>query len=130
MRSYWSAGMKSVVKQLLVEHIAVNGFCRVRAGGGCMAPAIRDGALVTIRPRSAERLRTGEIIAFFIGEKLFVHRLTVASDGQLWARGDNGESPLQHIEPGWILGAVEEVENPSLLRRALRKICRFGSRGL
>jgi hypothetical protein len=113
--------MRQVEKDLLLEQVRITGQCSVRVGGFCMMPVIRNGAMVSIRHQPMSRLSIGDIAAYFIGEKLLVHRLIEIHGETLVFRGDSASSEIHEVPYQSILGIVMEIRNQSLIQRILRK---------
>jgi hypothetical protein len=113
--------MNPVEKKLLTEQVRAQGRCRVRVGGFCMRPVILDRALVQVQAQPLANLKAGDIVAYFIGSKLLVHRLIACEGCMLTLRGDSDGSVVHQIPFSDILGIVAEIENPTLLYRLFRK---------
>ena len=113
--------MRDVEKQLLVEQTRLNGRCCVRVGGFCMSPVIRNGAMVTIAAKSRDEFAVGEILAYFIGERLYVHRLASRENGRLRMAADNDTVVIHEISPEEAIGRVVDVRNPSIFQRFMAK---------
>jgi hypothetical protein len=117
--------MLRIEKELMLEHLRMCNRCAVRVGGFCMAPVIRDGAIVTITATHPCNLVIGDIVAYFVGDNLFVHRLIERLDGLLRMKGDNANAMVHEVAEKEIIGRIELIENPSLLRRSLKKMGNF-----
>jgi len=66
----------------------------MRVETGSMAPMIRPGDAVEIFMVSADRVRSGDIVAFFQNGRVIVHRLIrqdmpPRGEGRLWQQGDS-----------------------------------------
>jgi phage repressor protein C with HTH and peptisase S24 domain len=92
---------------------------RFRAAGLSMAPFIKDGDIVTIRPLAGAPPRTGDIVAFLYPGtgRVAVHRIVREKPGRYSLKGDNvpegdGSLPLDHI-----LGTVSRVERDGAMVR-------------
>lgn len=77
---------------------------------GSMEPAIPVGSAVWVRPADPAGLQPGQVIAFYRGETVVVHRLIErdADTGRLTTRGDanNGVDPEQ-VGYSQVIGRVE-----------------------
>lgn len=80
----------------------------LRVGGASMAPFIRTGDVVTLRP--CERARLGDVVARLAGpDRLLVHRVVTGGEPPL-TRGDSAHEPDPPLSPGELLGRVWAVE--------------------
>lgn len=84
-------------------------FC---AGGGSMAPFIRDGDVIFVSPLRADSPGVGEVVAIVHPqtEKLIVHRVIGRRDSGCLIQGDNGETGEGLVPMRNILGRVTRVE--------------------
>ena len=76
---------------------------------GSMEPAYPTGSLVYARPATADMLAAGDVIAFWRGEDVVVHRVeeNVAVEKELVTKGDaNGEVDLRPVPYADVLGKV------------------------
>lgn len=102
---------------------------RLRIHGRSMAPALRSGQRIEIRP-GAEQLRRGEVVACAQGKRLVVHRVVaVRGDGVVVTRGDGRNLADPPNLPADVLGRVvladgRPVPRARRLRRLLRAIRR------
>ena len=85
---------------------------RFEARGTSMAPFIRDGDIVTVRPVRERPLRKGDVVAFAepSTNKLYVHRIIRASGGRCAIKGDNLPEADGVIPSSCIVGVVAKVE--------------------
>ena len=85
---------------------------RFEARGTSMAPFIRDGDIVTVRPVRERSLRKGDVVAFAEPSmnKLYVHRIIRASGGRYAVKGDNLSEADGVIPGSCIAGVVAKVE--------------------
>jgi hypothetical protein len=92
----------------------------VRALGGSMWPAVRDGALVRVVPRPAAALAAGELCAYAgDGDRLVIHRVTAPlSNGVVRCRGDSLDTADPPVAADRILG-LATVEGQRRLRLRL-----------
>lgn len=93
-------------KSLLIETMGHNGSCRVRAGGHSMLPSIRDGDTVCIESLKGGLPAKGDVVAFFNGENLILHRVVKG----LLTRGDRYFTSTRVVAIDEILGKVLWVE--------------------
>jgi len=89
-------------------------FC-FRARGASMAPFIRDGDTLTVRPTAAAALRPGDVILYPTqGERLAAHRVTGRRvDGNrviLVVRGDAATGPGEAVAAERVLGRVVRLQ--------------------
>jgi hypothetical protein len=119
-------------KELLEFQLREYRECTVRVGGACMNPAIRNGARVTLRSARPADMAPGEIVAYFAGTSLFVHRLVSKGPGKLMIRADSGKPGLHEVPEKSVVGKVVGIKNPSLFGRAWEKMHRkmFGQKSL
>jgi hypothetical protein len=80
--------------------------------GGSMQPLIRAGDRVLIRPLDHDKIRIGDVFAFFSGSRITVHRLLMKrqAGGSRWFC-EKGDSLLHWawIPDGRVIGRVETV---------------------
>ena len=87
-----------------------------------MSPVIRDNAEVTLEPvADPAALRPGEIVAYFIGTQLLVHRLLGNNGTLLRLNGDNIDALPHEIAPEAVFGRVRKIKNPGFFKRLLKK---------
>ena len=96
---------------------------RFRASGGSMAPFIREGDLLTIRPLADNAPHLGDIVAFIHPdrERLTVHRIIGRRNGACLLRGDNASRPDGWVPWTKVLGRLETAD-----RRGRRVRIGFG----
>lgn len=114
--------------ELLREQLARNGKCRVRVGGFCMSPHIRNGATVAIESVDTALLRPGDICAYFVNTRLLVHRLVETAGTTLRFCADRPVVPLHEINAQAVLGKVIAIKNPSLIERIAIRMRYYGQR--
>jgi signal peptidase I len=85
---------------------------RFEARGTSMAPFIRNGDIVTVRPVRERPLRKGDVVAFAepLTEKLYVHRIIGKTGSRYAIKGDNVSEPDGLIPGTSIVGVVAKVE--------------------
>ena len=85
---------------------------RFRARGKSMAPAIRDGDLLHVRPVVVEKLRKGDIVLFADGAYFRAHRLVLVDcDRDVFiTRGDAGVEMDGALSSQQLLGKVVAKE--------------------
>jgi phage repressor protein C with HTH and peptisase S24 domain len=85
---------------------------RFRAKGPSMAPFIKDGDAVTVRPLGGARPRTGDIAAYLhpVTGRVGIHRIVREKSGQFSLKGDNLSGGDGTLSLGQILGIVCRVE--------------------
>ena len=87
---------------------------RFQAPGYSMAPAIRDGDVITVSPLQGLVPRRGDVVAFRHPERpqLLVHRVlhTHARDKRYFIKGDNCPAADGWIPAENVLGLVTRVE--------------------
>lgn len=114
--------MKAVEKELLIDQIALNKRCKVKVGGFCMSPIIRNGAEVVIFNRNPEEFVVGNVAAYFVGNNLFIHRIYGNFKDSFRMKADNDTVIVHEIAKSEIFGRVEIVRNPSIYQRLIDKI--------
>ena len=83
------------------------GEVMLQAAGASMIPAIWPGDLLTVRPCAVSSLRSGQVILFRRGDKLFAHRIQRINDDNIVTRGDSVrefDPPVAECE---VVGRVE-----------------------
>lgn len=85
---------------------------RFRVKGGSMTPFIRSGDTITLHPAAADKIRTGDIVAFLSSPmmKMFVHRVVLTHHEFFLMRGDNLVDDDGWISEKDIIGKVAGVE--------------------
>lgn len=94
---------------LCVSLLAEGRTVRFRASGHSMAPAVRDGDLLTVAARKAEALEPGEIAFYRAGRGLVAHRVMARVGGGLVCRGDAPSCAEERIAGKDVLGVVIAV---------------------
>ncbi len=91
---------------------------RFTASGFSMAPFIRNGDVITLKPLPA-RLCRGDVVAFIepCCGKLMVHRIIHVSVAGYLMKGDNNSEPDGRIPPSSLIGLVVRVEHLGRLVR-------------
>jgi ribosomal protein S18 acetylase RimI-like enzyme len=100
---------------LSAEVLGRGGSFRFRARGSSMAPALRDGDLLTVEPTEAAALRMGDVILYRAeGGRLAAHRVVARQADQgrltLTARGDAAAGPGEAVRAELVLGRVVGVQ--------------------
>jgi len=98
--------------QPLLEGLLRDGLsARLEVTGRSMAPFLRSGDRVTVKPADADRLSLGDVVVFIAGgQALTVHRIVGWSGEAIRPRGDMArqeDAPLARHE---VLGVVTRVE--------------------
>lgn len=88
---------------------------KIRVEGGCMAPFIKLGDYIIIKPVSLQECRVGDIIAHAyigIGNRVIgCHRLLKIEERTLITKGDNSIRGYVKISPQLLLGKVIAIEH-------------------
>lgn len=124
--------------ELLGELLAKGRSATLRARGGSMWPAIRDGDVLTLSPLGgAAPLRRGDVVALHCGGALVVHRVVRCEPGGVVLRGDALPREDGAFAVSAVLGRVVSVQRGSrkappgrgtaaplhrLILRAVRKV--------
>lgn len=89
---------------------------QVEVQGSSMTPLIMAGDRVSLRPIALEDLHIGDILGFFEGQNLVLHRLAMirTMNGRLWfcQKGDNSWN-WSWIPEEMILGKLEAIRRSS-----------------
>ncbi len=99
----------------------------IRARGGSMRPALRDGDVLTVAPLSAPA-RVGEVVAARRGSLLALHRVHEVQGGRVRLCGDACAQDDGFFTPGELLGRAVAVRRagrplaPSRLGGALGRL--------
>jgi hypothetical protein len=97
---------------LLPDVLARLGEAWVREASTSMAPFLRPGDHLLLRPAAAPELSRGMVVAYRRWNRVVVHRL-VGRDGQgLVVKGDDTEA-TERISAGDVLARVVAVRRPS-----------------
>jgi phage repressor protein C with HTH and peptisase S24 domain len=134
---------RAELPDLFAELLAKGHRATLRARGGSMWPAIRDGDVLTLAPLRAgdeggpPAVRPGDVVALRCGEALVVHRVVRCEGGGVVLRGDALPREDGAFAASAILGRVVAVRRGSqelrlgrgalaplqrLVLRALRKV--------
>lgn len=85
-----------------------NGTARIAMRGNSMAPYLREGMLLELRPPYG-KARIGDVVVFEAGPRLVAHRL-IRYDGQaLICSGDAQPDCTEAVHPHAVLGTVQSV---------------------
>ena len=103
---------------------------RFRARGRSMAPAIRDGDLLHVRPVVIEKLRKGDIVLFADGRGFRAHRLVFVDRGRdvFVTRGDAGVEIDGALSSPQLLGKVVAKEEDAAGRVRIVQLCGMSAR--
>jgi uncharacterized repeat protein (TIGR01451 family) len=104
---------------------------RFRACGRSMAPAIRDGDLLHVRPVVIEKLRRGDIVLFADGRGFRAHRLVFVDRGRdvFLTRGDAGVEIDGALSSPQLLGKVVAKEEEDAAGRVhIVQLCGMSAR--
>ena len=104
---------------------------RFRACGRSMAPAIRDGDLLHVRPVVIEKLRRGDIVLFADGRGFRAHRLVFVDRGRdlFLTRGDAGVEIDGALSSSQLLGKVVAKEEEDASGRVhIVQLCGMSAR--
>ena len=103
---------------------------RFRARGRSMAPAIRDGDLVHVRPVVIEKLRRGDIVLFADDRGFRAHRLVFVDRGRdvFITRGDAGVEIDVALSSPQLLGKVVAKEEAVAGRVRIVQLCGMSAR--
>lgn len=103
----YDAELLEVLKTALEAH----GEIRLRASGASMAPLIREGDILAVRPAQASAVRPGDVIAFLdeSSSRLVGHRVVRCEAGGFVAQGDRCAESDVLVRPDRILGRVVGV---------------------
>ena len=85
-------------------------YLSVPVQGTSMAPTLRPGDLCRVRVGGNERLWPGDVVVFWAGRGLVVHRVVVAWGGWVCTRGDNRLWPDGWVRRSRIVGVVVAAE--------------------
>ena len=86
------------------------GHLRLRVVGDSMAPLLRPGDAVIVRPTCAENLQRGDVVAVRRGGQVISHRVVEVGGGRWRTKGDNSHR-LDPQAPGEALvGQVIAIE--------------------
>lgn len=130
--------MASFPLRTALHELAASEGVSLRIAGTCMAPAIQNGAIVTVvRQR---RYWPGDVLVFFGPDgRLTAHRLLGFGPWRgrfrLFTRADNALAPDSAILPSEVVGRITDgvtrvrasqrlLSLASFLRLGLRRVCR------
>jgi hypothetical protein len=115
----------SVVIQDLLDSV---GDVRMTVTGNCMAPALPEGATVSLARTGARRPRLGDVVLVRLPAGLRLHRLIWGPPlawGRWRTKGDRSPSWDPAVAPAQVLGWVREADRgPAPVRAALTSLAR------
>ncbi len=99
---------------------------RFAATGTSMAPAIRDGDVLTVEPVPASQVRLDDVVLYLAPRGLTAHRVVGTLAGAAFeACGDAPGSPVERVPEAAVLGRVTRVERrPRSFAVRLAAACR------
>lgn len=103
--------------ELARSHLRAGRPLRVRAEGGSMAPFLRAGRTVWVRPCAGEVLRRGDVVLYEAGSRLVLHRLRRVEGGWLLPAGDAHRRADGWVRREAVLGRVERRRGDALIAR-------------
>lgn len=122
----------SVFPILCADLLRAGQRVRFRAWGPSMAPAIRDGDMVTFVPVRSQEIRRGDVVLYTSERGLTAHRVVGRPDGgrEIFpAQGDAPGSPRERVPASQVLGRAESVERDgrrvSVRRPFARQVARI-----
>lgn len=99
--------------EVCVHLLRAGDAVRFAATGASMAPAIRDGDLLTVAPIRASDVRPQDVVLYVTSRGLTAHRVVKAlpaAGGHLETRGDAPGSQIERVPGAAVLGRVTRVE--------------------
>ena len=120
--------MHDARKQLLMEIVERDGQCTIRVGGTSMGKTIRHRAVIDVHRTAFDEIHAGDIVAYFMGNRLMVHRIIEKLENELVIRGDSEPSRPHRVAPEAVLGRVTAIRNPDLFERLKGKIAGYAER--
>ncbi len=103
--------------KLATEILSKGGSFSFRGHGGSMYPFIRDGAILTVEPVQAHRLRVGDVVLYRSQARVVVHRVIAKrmldSQADLWIRGDAFAGSGEKLSAASVIGRVVNVKQRS-----------------
>lgn len=112
--------MLKLEKDLLIEQINKNGTCIIKVGGWCMMPKIKNNSTLEINKEN--NFNVGDIIAYFIKNNLFVHRISEINNTNFLMKSDFHNRQEHFINISSILGKINKIKNQNLIIKILDKI--------
>jgi signal peptidase I len=94
---------------LVADVLRQFGQARIRVTGSSMLPSVWPGDELAIRGCSPSETRTGDVVVFTRGERLFAHRVVACEAGCLVTQGDGVPSPDGPVTESELLGLVVDV---------------------
>jgi hypothetical protein len=104
---------------LLTRQLTLTGRAAYRARGHSMAPAVRDGSLVTLEPAHPDGLRPGAIALACCGGQWVLHRVVRRHAGGWLLRGDASRRE-DVVRTEEIAAIAARIEPPPAAARAPR----------
>lgn len=80
------------------------------AFGTSMIPLINPGDIVFFNKVKESDIAVGDIVAFYDGKKLIIHRVIAKEKDKILAKGDNVSAPDSPLEESDILGKVIRID--------------------
>jgi signal peptidase I len=103
------AHLREACCELVADVARISGKVQLKVAGASMVPTLWPGDLVSVHCCDPSELEPDTIIVFRQEQRLIVHRLVHQAGGRLITRGDARPSLDEPVEPGNIVGRVENV---------------------
>jgi signal peptidase I len=103
------AQLQEACCDLVADVARISGKVQLKVAGASMVPTLWPGDLVSVCCCDPSELQPDSIIVFRQKERLIVHRLMHRAGGRVVTRGDARPSLDDPIDPGDIVGRVENV---------------------
>lgn len=119
-----TAAPRNEVAALVRAALADHGSVTWHARGRSMAPAIRDGQRLDLRPVDGEVAPGDVVLAALADGRLVVHRVHRASGTEVVLWGDRNRRPDSPVGPAAVIARVDPTPAPGLVTRIHHRVVR------
>jgi hypothetical protein len=103
-------------RQVLLECLREFAQVRLTVSGACMAPALRDGDVVTLVAASRRTPRLGDVVLAAVGDGLQLHRLVWSAGGRWRTKADRAPTWDAAVSEPDLIATAIEVQRGHLTR--------------
>ena len=109
--------VKLVVEELISTHLSGQDLLRLKVTSNSMAPLLRSGDYVLLRPAPVESLNRGDILVTRQEGGYLTHRVVAITDQSVQTKGDMNKQADAQTDKKNIVGLVEVIERRGRVHR-------------